>query len=63
MLQSHVISSDGPVSQLHVTAQFYLESKGKHILKCKGGPTQKTSGEEKSLAQFWLLSLSLSVCV
>ena len=24
---------DGPVLQLHVTAQFYLESKGKYILE------------------------------
>ena len=25
--------SDGPVLQLHVTAQFYLENKGKYIVK------------------------------
>ena len=25
--------SDGPLLQLHVTAQFYLESKGKYILE------------------------------
>ena len=32
-LQPCVISSDGPVLELHVTAQFYLESKGKYILE------------------------------
>ena len=32
-LQPHVVSSDRPVLQLCVTAQFYLESKGKYILE------------------------------
>ena len=32
VLQPCVISSYGPVLQLHVTAQFYLESKGEYIL-------------------------------
>ena len=36
LLQLHVISSDGPVLQLCVTAQFYLESKGKYILEAEG---------------------------
>ena len=35
-LQPHVISSDRPVLQLCVTAQFYLESKGKYILEAEG---------------------------
>ena len=34
-LQPHVISSDRPVLQLCVTAQFYLESKGKYILEAE----------------------------
>ena len=33
VLQTRVISSDGPVLYLRVTAQFYLESKGKYILE------------------------------
>ena len=33
VLQPHGISLDGSVLQLHITAQFSLESKGKHILK------------------------------
>ena len=33
VLQPCVISSDRPVLQLRVTAQFYLDSKGKYILK------------------------------
>ena len=32
---------DGPVLQLRVTAQFYLENKGKS-LRCESMPTQKT---------------------
>ena len=52
-LQPHVISSDESVLQLCVTAQFYLESKGKYILEAEGGLTQKMWGEV--LAQFWLL--------
>ena len=40
-LQPHVISSDESVLQLCVTAQFYLESKGKYILEAEGGLTQK----------------------
>ena len=40
-LQPCVISSDGPVLELHVTAQFYLESKGKYIPEVWGGLTQK----------------------
>ena len=48
---------DQPVLQLHVTAQFYLASKGKYTLRHEGGPTQKTQREEKPPAQFWLLFL------
>ena len=66
LLQLHVISSDGPVLQLCVKAPFYLESKGKYILKVWGGLTQKTWGEEKPsspilapLFMFFLLPLSL----
>ena len=33
VLQPHVISADGPVLQLRVIAQFYLENKRKYILK------------------------------
>ena len=33
VLQPHVISADGPVLQLRVIAQFYLENKRKDILK------------------------------
>ena len=36
VLQHHVISSCRSVLQLRVTAQFYLESKGKYILKAWG---------------------------
>ena len=38
-LQPHVVSSDRPVLQLCVTAQFYLESKGKYILEAEGAAT------------------------
>ena len=48
---------EGPVLQLHVTAQFYLASKGKYTLRHEGGPTQKLQREEKPPAQFWLLFL------
>ena len=48
VLWPRVISLDRPVLQLHVTAQFCLEHKGKHIL---------TQRQEKPLAQFWLLFL------
>ena len=33
LLQQKFEATDGPVLQLHVTAQFYLESKGKYILQ------------------------------
>ena len=33
VLKPHVISSDRPVLQLHVSAHFYLESKGEYTLK------------------------------
>ena len=33
VLQSHVISSDGPVLQLRVIAQIYLENKRKYSLE------------------------------
>ena len=33
VLKPCVVSPDGPVLQPHVTAQFYLESKGKYILE------------------------------
>ena len=48
---------DGPVLQLRVTAQFYLESKGKYILKAWGraNPKDGKRREEKPLAHFWLL--------
>ena len=36
VLQTRVISSDGPVLYLRVTAQFYLESIGKYILEVWG---------------------------
>ena len=32
-LQQKFEAADGPLLQPHVTAQFYLESKGKYILK------------------------------
>ena len=41
MLQPCVISSDRPVLQLHVTGQFYLDSKGKYILKVWGRANPK----------------------
>ena len=33
LLQQKFEATDGPVLQLHVTAQFYLTSKGKYILE------------------------------
>ena len=56
--------TDGPVLQLSimsVTAQFYLASKGKYILKVWGrmwgqaDPKEVKRREEKTEAQFWLL--------
>ena len=48
---------DGPVLQLCVTTQFYLESKGKYILEAWGQANPKDRREEKPLAYFWLLFL------
>ena len=39
--------SDGPVLQLHVTAQFYLESKGKYILEVWGHADPKDMKRER----------------
>ena len=36
LLEPHVISSNRPVLQLRVAAQFYLENKGKCILEAWG---------------------------
>ena len=47
---------DGPMLT-SVTAQFYLASKGKYILKVWGKQTQKKQREERHLAQFLLLFL------
>ena len=55
-LQPRVISSDGSVLQPHVTAQFYLERKGKYILEVWGRTNPKDM-KRKPLAQFWLLFL------
>ena len=46
---TYVISLDGLVLQLHVTAQFYLESKGKYILDVWGwaNPKDAKRREEK----------------
>ena len=48
--------SVGSVLQLHVTAQFYLESKGKYILEVWGHANPKDM-KRGPLAQFWLLFL------
>ena len=64
--QPHVISSDGPVSQPRVTAQFYLESKEENISRheacrprrCK----EKRNPQPKfgsSFYMFFLLPLGL----
>ena len=47
--------------QLHVTAQFYLESKGNMSLKPEGGLTRKMCREEKPpiLLGFFLLHICL----
>ena len=39
--------SDRPVSQLHFTAQFHLENKGKYILEAWGHKNPKTQREER----------------
>ena len=49
--------TDGPVLQLCVTAQFYLESKGKYILRVWGHADPKDTKIRGSPAQFWLLFL------
>ena len=51
VFSSESISSDGPVLQHHVTAQFYLESKGKYILEAWGWADPKNA-KRSSLAQF-----------
>ena len=48
---------DGPVLQLWVTAQFYLESKGKYILEAWGNADPKHTKRREALAQFGLLFL------
>ena len=50
---------EGPVLQLHVTAQFYLASKGKYILEAteQANPKDVKRRETKSTAQFWLFFL------
>ena len=54
--------SDRPVSQLHFTAQFYLENKGKYTLEAWGHKNpntkrrERTSTQERPLA-LWLLFL------
>ena len=55
VLQSRVISLDGPVLQLHVTAQFYLESKEKHILKAWGWANSKDSKWREAPSSFYML--------
>ena len=40
------------MSQLPVTAQFYLESKGKYILRREGKRTQKTRREARPWPDF-----------
>ena len=55
LLQQKFEVKDRPVLQPCVTAQFYLESKGKCILEVWGRWSQKAWREEKPLAQFWLL--------
>ena len=49
--------SDGPVLQLRVTAQFYLESKGKYILKAWENAGPKDMKRRKAPVQIWLLFL------
>ena len=45
--------SDGPMSQLHGTAQFYLESKGmRHYLRPEGMLTRKVQREERPQPNF-----------
>ena len=58
--------SEWPVLQLHVTAQFYLESKGKHTLEAWGHVIPKDVKRRKasslilaSFYMFFLLSLGL----
>ena len=69
MLQHHVISSGRSVLQFRVTAQFYLESKGKYILKAcmpsgHADPKDRKRREAPgpilaSLFMFFLLPLGL----
>ena len=49
--------SDGPVLQLCATAQFYLENKGKHVLRA----CRPQSREEKRGPPAWLWLLFLRV--
>ena len=65
-LQQKFEATDGPVLQLCVTAQFYLESKGKYILEAWGHADPKdTKRREASvpilapLFMFFLLPLGL----
>ena len=57
--QQRFEATDGPALQLRVTAQFYLASKGKYILKLIGWPTQKIQREGKPEVWFWLLLVSV----
>ena len=47
----------GPVLQLRVTAQFYLESKGKYVLKAGGNAEPKDVKRREASAHCWLLFL------
>ena len=48
---------DRPVLQLCVTAQFYLQSKGKYILEAWRQANPKDTKRRQALAHFWLLFL------
>ena len=49
VLQPRVISSDEPVLKLWVTAQLYLESKGKYILEVWGWADPKDAKRREAL--------------
>ena len=48
---------DRPVLQLFVTAQFYLQSKGKYILEAWGHANPKDMKRREAPAHFWVLFL------
>ena len=56
-LQQKFEVMDGPVLQLHVTAQIYLESKEKYILKAWGHADPNDVKRRGPPTQFWLLFL------